>query len=116
MTLHKATNVRVIELDMHPLAKILLDITQNPAGRLLLQELCCHVTFPAGQLSVTDLLPCLPPFCLILFIQRQLKSRFFSLFITMVEQQILMDETRQRFTCTHVYVQPVQPCKQEGIY
>lgn len=67
MTLHKATNVRVIELDMHPLAKILLDITQNPAGRLLLQELCCHVTFPGGQLSVTDLLPFLPPFCLILF-------------------------------------------------
>lgn len=43
--------------DMLTLSKTMLDKTINPEGQLQSQELCCHVMFPKGPSSVTDLPP-----------------------------------------------------------
>lgn len=112
MTLHKATNVHVIELDMHKLAKILLDITQNPAGRLLLLELC-HVS---RGTTISDGPSSMP--ASFLFNSVHPKTVKITLLLAIYHdgrEAILMDEPGQRFTCTHMYVRPVQPFKQEGV-
>lgn len=48
--------VHLNKLDMLTLAKIMLDLTLKPEGRLLLPEPCHHVAFPRGLLSLAELL------------------------------------------------------------
>lgn len=101
MTLHKATKVHVIELDMHTLAKILLDITQNPAGRLLLLELC-HVsrgtTISDGPSSMpaSFLFYCIHP--------KTVKITLLLAIYHNGRAATLMDDTRQRVTHRRVFI------------
>lgn len=51
----QACECQVNKLDMQMLDKIMLNVTLNPEGRILLPGFCHHVAFPRGPLSVMDL-------------------------------------------------------------
>lgn len=51
----QACECQVNKLDMQILDKIMLNVTLNPEGHILLPGFCHRVAFPRGPLSVMDM-------------------------------------------------------------